>query len=140
MLVLTRKTDQQIMIGDDIKITLLRIRPNSVRVGIEAPRNIRILRGELEWGDPPSGGGQPQQDSESADKSARELESAQARTTAGPPRERSEDGSVSSMDHAITKVDKKLPNIVGRVIRAEDESTFLAGLCFPVILFRRGGD
>ena len=47
MLVLTRKTDEQILIGDEIKITLLRVRGNSVRIGIEAPRDIRVVRGEL---------------------------------------------------------------------------------------------
>jgi carbon storage regulator CsrA len=48
MLVLTRKADEQILIGDDIKITLVRVRGNSVRVGIEAPRDVRVVRGELE--------------------------------------------------------------------------------------------
>ena len=48
MLVLTRKADEQILIGDDIKITLVRVRGNSVRIGIEAPREIRVVRGELE--------------------------------------------------------------------------------------------
>lgn len=48
MLVLTRKIDEQILIGDDIKITLVRVKGNTVRIGIEAPKNIRVLRGELE--------------------------------------------------------------------------------------------
>lgn len=48
MLVLTRKTDEQILIGNDIKITLIRVRGNSVRIGIDAPRDVRIVRGELE--------------------------------------------------------------------------------------------
>ncbi|NND99424.1 MAG: carbon storage regulator [Pirellulaceae bacterium] len=48
MLVLTRKLDEQILIGDDIKVTLIRVRGNTVRIGIEAPRDIRIVRGELE--------------------------------------------------------------------------------------------
>ena len=47
MLVLTRKANEQILIGDDIKITLVRVRGNSVRVGIEAPREVRVVRGEL---------------------------------------------------------------------------------------------
>ncbi|MCH1440593.1 MAG: carbon storage regulator [Rubripirellula sp.] len=47
MLVLTRKADEQILIGDDIKITLVRVRGNNVRIGIDAPRNIRVVRGEL---------------------------------------------------------------------------------------------
>ena len=48
MLVLSRKTDEQILIGDDIKITLIRVRGNSVRIGIDAPREVRVVRGELE--------------------------------------------------------------------------------------------
>lgn len=48
MLVLTRKIDEEIMIGDDIKVTLIRVRGNTVRIGIEAPRDVRIVRGELE--------------------------------------------------------------------------------------------
>ena len=47
MLVLTRKTNEQIQIGDDIKITLVRIKGNCVRIGIEAPREVRVIRGEL---------------------------------------------------------------------------------------------
>ena len=47
MLVLTRKMDEQILIGDDVKITLLRVRGNSVRIGIEAPRDVRVVRSEL---------------------------------------------------------------------------------------------
>jgi carbon storage regulator CsrA len=47
MLVLTRKLDEQILIGDDIKVTLIRVRGNTVRLGIEAPKNVRIVRGEL---------------------------------------------------------------------------------------------
>lgn len=47
MLVLTRKTDEQILIGDDIRITLVKVRGNSVRLGIDAPKNIRVVRGEL---------------------------------------------------------------------------------------------
>lgn len=47
MLVLSRKIDQQIMIGDDITLTIVRIDQNRVRVGISAPRDVRILRGEL---------------------------------------------------------------------------------------------
>ncbi|MDP7018942.1 MAG: carbon storage regulator [Pirellulaceae bacterium] len=47
MLVLTRKSQEQIRIGDDIVVTVLRVKGNSVRVGVEAPRQIRVVRGEL---------------------------------------------------------------------------------------------
>lgn len=48
MLVLGRKEEQTIQIGDDIRVTILRIKGNGVRVGIEAPDQVRIIRGELE--------------------------------------------------------------------------------------------
>jgi carbon storage regulator CsrA len=44
VLVLTRKTQQQIQIGDNIRITILQVKGKSVRVGIEAPRDLRITR------------------------------------------------------------------------------------------------
>ena len=47
MLVLTRKTQEKIQIGDDITVTIVRIKGGSVRIGIEAPDNIPISRGEL---------------------------------------------------------------------------------------------
>ena len=47
MLVLSRKTNERILIGDDIAITIVRIGPNSVRIGIEAPKGMNILREEL---------------------------------------------------------------------------------------------
>ncbi len=46
MLVLSRKTDQSIMIGDDIEIVVSSIEGNSVRIGIKAPRDLKILRKE----------------------------------------------------------------------------------------------
>jgi carbon storage regulator len=47
MLVLSRKTSERILIGDEIAITIVRIGPNSVRVGIEAPKAMNIVREEL---------------------------------------------------------------------------------------------
>jgi len=47
MLVLTRKIREQIQIGDDITVTILRMKGQAVRVGIEAPQTMRIVRGEL---------------------------------------------------------------------------------------------
>ena len=47
MLVLTRKRGEQILIGDDIVITILDAKGDSVRVGIEAPRGVVIHRLEV---------------------------------------------------------------------------------------------
>ena len=47
MLVLSRKQNQQILIGNDIKITVLKIRGKTVRLGIEAPRHVQVARGEI---------------------------------------------------------------------------------------------
>ncbi len=47
MLVLSRKQDEQIVIGEHVTISILKIRGNTVRIGIEAPRNIQVVRGEL---------------------------------------------------------------------------------------------
>ena len=47
MLVLTRKTDEKIMIGNDIEISILGIEGNSVKIGINAPKDVAILRMEV---------------------------------------------------------------------------------------------
>lgn len=47
MLVLTRKKQQQIMIGDDIVIKVVEIRRDRVRIGIEAPQHCEIHRQEV---------------------------------------------------------------------------------------------
>jgi carbon storage regulator len=48
MLVLSRKEGQQLIIGDNIVLTINRISGNRVAIGIDAPREVRIVRGELE--------------------------------------------------------------------------------------------
>jgi len=47
MLVLTRKPRQQIMIGDDVIINIVEVQGDNVRIAIDAPRNIKIYRGEI---------------------------------------------------------------------------------------------
>ena len=47
MLVLTRKNREQIQIGDSITVTVLRVKGKSVRIGIDAPREVRVVRAEL---------------------------------------------------------------------------------------------
>ena len=47
MLILTRKKDEAIRLGEDIRIVLVQIKGGQVRLGIECPPNIRVLREEL---------------------------------------------------------------------------------------------
>jgi carbon storage regulator len=47
MLVLTRKSNQSIMIGDDIEVSVLAIMGEKVRIGIQAPRDIPVFREEV---------------------------------------------------------------------------------------------
>ncbi|MCA9155236.1 MAG: carbon storage regulator [Planctomycetales bacterium] len=47
MLVLTRKLQERVQIGDNITISILRVKGNSVRIGIEAPKDVRVVRAEL---------------------------------------------------------------------------------------------
>ncbi|MBI5463828.1 MAG: carbon storage regulator CsrA [Ignavibacteriales bacterium] len=47
MLVLTRKTDETIMIGDQIVIKVLGISDGQVKIGVEAPRSVKIFRAEV---------------------------------------------------------------------------------------------
>ena len=47
MLVLTRKSNQSIMIGDDIEISVLAVMGEKVRIGIEAPRAVPVFRREV---------------------------------------------------------------------------------------------
>ncbi|MCU1400418.1 MAG: carbon storage regulator, CsrA [Acidimicrobiales bacterium] len=47
MLVLTRREGETFTLGDDIEIEILDIKPGVVRVGIRAPRSVRVLRSEL---------------------------------------------------------------------------------------------
>ena len=47
MLVLTRKSNQSIMIGDDIEVSVLSVMGEKVRIGIQAPRDIPVFRKEV---------------------------------------------------------------------------------------------
>ena len=47
MLVLTRKQNEKIRIGDSITVTVLRMKGKGVRLGIEAPQDVNVIRGEL---------------------------------------------------------------------------------------------
>ena len=62
MLVLSRKPGERILIGDQIAVTVVRIAPGVVRIGIDAPENLPIVREELreEGGRGRAEGGRPQ--------------------------------------------------------------------------------
>ena len=47
MLVLTRKSNQSIMIGDEIEVSVLAVMGEKVRIGIEAPREVPVFRKEV---------------------------------------------------------------------------------------------
>ncbi len=64
MLVLTRKSNQSIMIGDDIEVSVLAIMGEKVRIGIQAPRHVPVFRKEVYL--------EIQQESASGPKDARE--------------------------------------------------------------------
>jgi carbon storage regulator len=48
MLVLTRRTNQTIVVDGRITITIVQIQGGGVRVGVDAPRDVRVNRGEIE--------------------------------------------------------------------------------------------
>jgi carbon storage regulator len=52
MLVLSRKESQRIRLGDSIVITIVKISGDKVRVGVDAPADVLVLRDELEVRDP----------------------------------------------------------------------------------------
>lgn len=47
MLILTRKPGESLYIGDDVKVTIVEIKGNQIRVGIDAPSDLRIYREEI---------------------------------------------------------------------------------------------
>ena len=70
MLVLTRKQGEKIRIGDDITITVFKTKGKGVRLGIEAPIHIAVLRGELVFELPLEGTKQETDSEENAEKPA----------------------------------------------------------------------
>lgn len=47
MLILTRRISESIIIGDDVKITVLGVKGNQVRIGIDAPKHLSVHREEI---------------------------------------------------------------------------------------------
>jgi carbon storage regulator len=48
MLILSRKEAEKVYLGNDIVLTIIRVAGDKVRIGIEAPNNVRVLRNELQ--------------------------------------------------------------------------------------------
>jgi carbon storage regulator len=55
MLVLTRKLGESLVIAEDITVTVIQIASGQIRLGVEAPRQVRVLRQELSGSSPPPG-------------------------------------------------------------------------------------
>ncbi|MGL4513310.1 MAG: carbon storage regulator [Lacipirellulaceae bacterium] len=70
MLVLSRKETQRIRVGDSIVVTVVKIAGDKVRVGIEAPSDVLVLRDELESFESPAGGLTPERGKEVVKRSA----------------------------------------------------------------------
>jgi len=47
MLILSRKVDEKIVIGDDITVSIIEIRGDQVRIGIDAPKKVKVFRQEV---------------------------------------------------------------------------------------------
>ncbi|CEM61571.1 carbon storage regulator [Treponema phagedenis] len=47
MLILSRKPNQKILIGENIELTIIEIRGDQVKIGVEAPRNVKVFRQEV---------------------------------------------------------------------------------------------
>lgn len=47
MLILSRKMNEKIRIGDEITVTIIEIRGDQVKIGVEAPKNVRVFRQEI---------------------------------------------------------------------------------------------
>jgi len=59
MLILTRRPGESIQVGEEIEISVLEIRGNQVRLGINAPADVLVLRSELVQAKPSTDGDQP---------------------------------------------------------------------------------
>ncbi|MBE6349442.1 MAG: carbon storage regulator CsrA [Spirochaetaceae bacterium] len=47
MLILTRKVNEKIVIGDNIVVTLIEVKGDQVKLGVEAPKNVKVFRQEV---------------------------------------------------------------------------------------------
>jgi carbon storage regulator len=47
MLILSRKVNEKIMIGEDVSVSIIEVRGDQVRLGVDAPRNVKVFRQEV---------------------------------------------------------------------------------------------
>src|SRR5689334_11363474 len=104
MLVLTRKYQEKIRIGDDITITVLRTKGKAVRLGIEAPPSVPVIRGELSF----------EQQSEAADEA-----SATVAFREEQPQSRRQESATIATAHSW-KTETR-PHVMDRALTAEVE-------------------
>ena len=76
MLVLTRKSNQSIMIGDDIEVSVLAVMGEKVRIGIEAPRSVPVFRKEV-YLEIQQDSSAPEEDRKAVDEALQSLQSKQ---------------------------------------------------------------
>ncbi len=83
MLVLTRKPNQSIMIGDEIEVSVLAIMGEKVRIGIQAPRSVPVFRKEvyLEIQQDQAAGGRAERDREVVDDALDRLRTGESSPT-----------------------------------------------------------
>ena len=73
MLVLSRKVGEKILIGDCITVTIVRVAPGVVRLGVDAPRNMTVVREELLGAKP-----RTDQENENTDQEHPEIEASKS--------------------------------------------------------------
>jgi len=100
MLVLTRKPQEKICIGENIVVTVLRTKGKAVRIGIEAPHDMRVLRGEIAFDAPQ----REETLAETQEETGRALHTRMSRAdaTAALPQLAAGTGPLSAMLHSTT--------------------------------------
>ena len=101
MLVLTRKRDEKVCIGQQITVTILRVKGRSVQIGIEAPDSVRVLRGELV----DSGGGRAKGALKASARSAAAGDGDTQARGEEPRRSEPSDGEASRGEDAVSPAD-----------------------------------
>ena len=109
MLVLSRKSNQEILINGNIRISVLKIKGNVVRIGIDAPAEVSIKRGELEAKNCASN--KPDNSTDSVDGAVVVAEEQAGYQLLPLP---SANISTESLDQASTDVPSKFPEIFNR--------------------------